>query len=84
MSPPVAIAPVGGVTVTCLKLIFSWTPVSGTTGYTLQVSRVNSYSSLLINVSISPTASSYTSGSNLPADISDGLIDPDARQQRPP
>ncbi|MGD0752107.1 MAG: hypothetical protein ABSA23_11935 [Anaerolineales bacterium] len=67
ISPPVAIAPIGAVTVASLKPTFSWNKVSGTTGYTLQVSKVTSFSSLLVNGSVSSTASSYTPGSNLPA-----------------
>jgi hypothetical protein len=67
LSPPVAIAPVGGVTVASLKPTLSWNPVSGSAGYTLEVSKVSSFSTLLVNVSISKSASTYTAGSNLPA-----------------
>jgi hypothetical protein len=67
LSPPVAIAPVGAATVASLKPTFSWKAVSGAACYALQVSKVTSFSTLLVNVSISKTASTYTPGSSLPA-----------------
>jgi hypothetical protein len=67
LSSPVAIAPVGGATVASLKPTFSWNPVSGATGYTLEVSKVSSFSTLLVNSSISKSVSTYAPGSNLPA-----------------
>jgi hypothetical protein len=67
LSPPVAIAPVGAATVASLKPTFSWNTVSGAASYALQVSKVTSFSTLLMNVSISKSASTYTPASNLPA-----------------
>jgi hypothetical protein len=67
LSSPIAIAPVAGVTVGSLKPTFNWDPVSGAAGYTLEVSKVSSFSTLLVNASISKSASTYTPGSNLPA-----------------
>jgi hypothetical protein len=45
----------------------SWNTVSGATGYALQVSNGISFSTLLVNVSISKSATTYTPGSNLAA-----------------
>jgi hypothetical protein len=67
LNPPVAMAPVGAATVTSLKPTFSWNTVSGATSYALQVSKVTSFSTLLVNVSISKSASTYTPEFNLPA-----------------
>jgi hypothetical protein len=67
LTPPAALAPVGGVTVASLKPTFNWNPVSGAAGYTLEVSKASSFSTLLVNVAISKNASTYTPSSNLPA-----------------
>jgi multiple sugar transport system substrate-binding protein len=67
LSAPVAISPVGGVTVGSLKPAFDWQDVPGATGYAIQVSRNTAFSSLVVNKTISTATSTYIPTTNLPA-----------------
>jgi large repetitive protein len=53
---------------TNLRPAFGWTAVSGATGYTLQVSKVNTFSTTLINTNLTGgTLNAYTPTADLPA-----------------
>ena len=69
LSPPVLSLPVNGGSVTNLRPTLDWTDISGVTGYTIQVSKNNVFSSLVVNVSPAGTVSKYTPAGNLPTGI---------------
>ena len=62
--PPTLSSPADKSTGISLKPTFDWTDVDGAATYTIQVSRSSSFSSLLVNASV--TASEYTPNSYLP------------------
>ena len=65
MLPPVLTTPSGPTGSLNLKPPFDWVDVSGATNYTIQVSKVSTFSTLLVNAT-APT-STYTPTVNLPA-----------------
>ena len=65
MLPPGLIAPIGGITVGDRKPVFDWDDVTGATKYTLQVSLNSAFSSLVLNLNVTP--STYTPVVNLAA-----------------
>jgi hypothetical protein len=67
MDPPTLVAPLDGTFLDTLKPAFDWSDVTGisvTNGYTLQVSKLSNFSSLSLNVNVTPSA--YTPLTNLP------------------
>ena len=67
LSKPVAISPIGSVKVTNLKPTIKWNPVSGATGYTIQVSRNTAFTSLVVNATGPMVGAKYAPTSNQPA-----------------
>ena len=65
MLPPGLVAPVGGITVGDRKPVLDWDDVIGATNYKLQVSLNNSFTSLVLNLNVTP--STYTPIVNLAA-----------------
>ena len=65
LRPPVLVSPIDPLTPVVLRPTFTWTGVSGATGYVIQVSKSSTFSSLLVNATVVGT--SYTPASNLPA-----------------
>ena len=63
--PPGLADPIGGITVGDRKPVFDWTDVIGATNYKLQVSLNGSFSSLVLNLNVTP--STYTPVTNLAA-----------------
>jgi len=61
---PVLISPTDGSTETTRRPVFDWGDISGATGYTLQVSTNNLFSSFVLNVN--PATSTFTPTSDLP------------------
>jgi hypothetical protein len=64
---PVLSTPTNGETTTLLRPTFDWADVSGATSYTIQVSRNNSFTSLVVTKTV--VLSTYTPTINLPANI---------------
>jgi hypothetical protein len=67
MDPPTLLLPLDGTAFDTLKPAFDWSDVTGisaTNGYTLQVSKLTNFSSLSLNVNVTP--SNYTPVTNLP------------------
>jgi hypothetical protein len=69
LQAPELFLPVNGASVTGLRPTLDWTDVSGVTGYTIQVSKSNLFSSLVVNTSPSGTLSAYTPSVNLPTGV---------------
>jgi hypothetical protein len=67
LSAPLLSTPADGGTPTLLRPPFDWADVPGATGYTLQVSRNSSFTSLVVTKTVIP--STYTPTVNLPANI---------------
>ena len=65
MLPPGLVAPTGGITVGDRKPVFDWDDVVGATKYNLQVSLNSSFTSLVLNLNVTP--STYTPLVNLAA-----------------
>jgi hypothetical protein len=65
MLPPVLTSPSGATGSLNLRPPFDWVDVSGASSYTIQVSKVNTFATLLVNASA--TTSAYTPTVNLPA-----------------
>ena len=63
MLPPGLVGPIGGITVVDRKPALDWDDVIGATKYTLQVSTNSSFTSLVLNLNVTP--STYTPVSNL-------------------
>ncbi len=64
-SPPNLLIPVNAATLNSYRPTFDWSDVSAATGYNLQVSKSNTFRTLLWNKNITPSA--YTATVNLPA-----------------
>jgi hypothetical protein len=69
LQAPGLFLPVSGASVTGLRPTLDWTDVSGVTGYTIQVSKNNLFSSLVVNTSPAGTLSAYTPSANLPTGV---------------
>jgi len=69
LQAPAPFLPVNGASVTGLRPTLDWTDVSGVTGYTIQVSKNNLFSSLVVNTSPAGTLSAYTPTVNLPTGV---------------
>ena len=67
--PPILSLPVNGDSVTSLHLTLDWTDVSDVTGYTIQISKSNLFSSSVVNSSPAGTLSTYTPAANLPTGV---------------
>jgi len=67
MLPPVLLAPAAGADTLTRRPEFTWNPVAGATGYTLQVSRNHVFSSIIGTFTIATPATRYAPGINLPA-----------------
>ena len=65
MLPPGLVDPISGITVGDRKPVFDWDDVAGATKYTLQVSTNSSFTSLVLNLNVTP--STYAPISNLAA-----------------
>jgi predicted phage tail protein len=65
ITPPVLSSPVGGAAAGSLKPVFDWEDAAGATSYTIQVSKVATFSSRVM--SKTAVGSTYTPTSNLPA-----------------
>jgi hypothetical protein len=63
--PPVLVAPIGGAVVGSRKPVLDWNDVTGATSYKLQVSLNSAFSSLVLNLNVTP--STYTPLVNLAA-----------------
>lgn len=62
---PLLISPANGAALHMNRPAFDWTDFVGSKGYQLQVSKVNTFSTTVLNVSIGATASTYTPTTNL-------------------
>jgi hypothetical protein len=67
--PPALTAPTNSSTLTNTLPLFDWQDVSGATGYTLQISKSITFTSLVLNVSPTGTASQYQTTTALPGGI---------------
>jgi len=65
IAPPVLSSPVSGAAAGSLKPVFDWEDAAGATSYTIQVSKVASFSSVVL--SKTAAGSTYTPTTNLPA-----------------
>jgi len=64
ISTPVLLTPTDGATTTNRKPIFDWADVGGASNYTIQVSRNETFTSLVVNLTVA--TSTYTPTINLP------------------
>jgi beta-lactamase superfamily II metal-dependent hydrolase len=70
ITPPVLVFPTDTLTVSLLRPPFNWDDVTGATGYTIQVSRNNTFTLLVVNATVTGlTHSWYTPTVNLPINI---------------
>ena len=53
---PVLLTPDDGATLSTLRPVFNWEDVSGVPGYTIHISRNNAFTSLVVNVNVTPSA----------------------------
>jgi len=65
IAPPVLSSLVSGAPAGSLKPVFDWEDAAGATSYTIQVSKVASFSSVVLNKTAA--GSTYTPTTNLPA-----------------
>src|SRR5690606_22208172 len=65
--PPALISPADNAALLNLRPLFDWTPVTGASNYTLQVSKEFDFSPLVLNKIV--TTDSYTPTANLPAGV---------------
>jgi hypothetical protein len=64
---PTLLAPSGDALLGTRRPVFDWANVSGASGYTIQVSRVNTFSTTLVSANV--TNSAYTPGIDLPTGV---------------
>jgi uncharacterized repeat protein (TIGR02543 family) len=69
ISMPILIEPGNGDIFAGLRPVFDWEDSPGASGYTIQISRNATFSSLVVNVTLNTPISSYTPTVNLPAGI---------------
>jgi photosystem II stability/assembly factor-like uncharacterized protein len=69
LNQPILISPANASLTGFLRPTFDWGDVTGTTGYTIQVSKNNTFTLLVINATITTTNSQYTPAINLPTNI---------------
>jgi hypothetical protein len=64
IAPPILLTPADGALTTNRKPIFDWADMGGAKNYTIQVSRNSTFTSLVVNATVTP--STYTPTINLP------------------
>jgi hypothetical protein len=64
IAPPTLLTPADTATTTNRKPVFDWDNMAGASGYTIQVSKNNTFTSIVLNVTVVP--STYTPVVNLP------------------
>ncbi len=67
MNPPILWYPLTGDVTFDLRPYFDWDDVPGATGYTLQASKYQNFTSTILNVTIKTATSEYLSGVNFPS-----------------
>jgi M6 family metalloprotease-like protein len=69
LSAPALVLPTFGGSTTLLRPAFDWNDVPGAASYSLQVSRNNSFTLLVVNTKTNGATSTYTPLANLPAGV---------------
>jgi hypothetical protein len=69
LATPALVSPTDGVSTTLIRPVFDWSDVPGAAGYTILVSRNNSFTLIVINTNTVGAVSTFTPLANLPANV---------------